>query len=115
MLEHWAKKQKVTTVANGTRTFSLHVLASARFGKQYPFQRHLTTISGATSYKESLQMISDNCILLMVCGERFLSKSWLANKLKKLHTAVVSFRRYMTEVYEEENTSMAQGKPKPII
>ena len=57
-------------------------------------------------------MILDNCILLMVCGEKFLSKSCLPNKLKKLHTAVVSFRRYMTEVYEEEKTSMAQVKPQ---
>ena len=91
MLEYWAKKQKVTTVADDTRTFSLRVLASAGFGKQYPFQGHLTTISVATSYEESLQMILDNCILLMVCGEKFLSKSWLPNKLKKLHTAVFHF------------------------
>lgn len=48
----------------------------------------------------------------MVLGEKFLSKPWLPSKLKKLHQAVRSFRRYMTEVYEEEKTSIAEGKPQ---
>ena len=114
MLVHWTSKHNIMSVADDTRTFSLHVLASAGFGKRYPFQGHLDTsvVNVATSYKESLQIILDNCILLMVLGEKFLSKNWLPMKLKKLHTAVVSFRRYMTEVYEEEKASILQGKPQ---
>ncbi len=114
MLEYWRGKRKIKSVADDTRTFSLHVLASAGFGKRYPFQGHLeaSAVNVATSYKESLQLILDNCILLMVLGEKFLSKPWLPSKLKKLHQAVGSFRRYMTEVYEEEKTSIAEGKPQ---
>ena len=112
MIEYWSKRPAITSVADDTRTFSLHVLSCAGFGKHYPFQGHLERITSniATSYKESLQMILDNCILLLVLGERFLSKPWLPSKLRDLHLAVVSFRRYMTEVYEEERTAIAQGK-----
>jgi len=114
MLEYWRGKREIKSVADDTRTFSLHVLASAGFGKRYPFQGHLeaSAVNVATSYKESLQLILDHCILLMVLGEKFLSKPWLPSKLKKLHQAVGSFRRYMTEVYEEEKTSIAEGKPQ---
>lgn len=114
MLDYWRGKREIKSVADDTRTFSLHVLASAGFGKRYPFQGHLeaSAVNAATSYKESLQMILDNCILLMVLGEKFLSKPWLPSKLRKLHQAVGSFRRYMTEVYEEEKTAIAEGKPQ---
>ena len=64
----------------------------------------------ATNYKESLQTILDDCILLMVLGQEFLSKKWLPIKLRKLHQATVTFKGYMTEVCEEEKASMAQGK-----
>jgi len=114
MLDYWRGKSEIRSVGDDTRTFSLHVLASAGFGKRYPFQGHheASAVNVATSYKESLQIILDNCILLMVLGETFLSKRWLPAKFKKLHQAVGSFRRYMTEVYEEEKTSIAQGKPQ---
>ncbi len=114
MLEYWRGKREIKSVADDTRTFSLHVLASAGFGKRHPFQGHLeaSAVNVATSYKESLQLILDHCILLMVLGEKFLSMPWLPSKLKKLHQAVGSFRRYMTEVYEEEKTSIAEGKPQ---
>lgn len=86
MLDYWRGKREIRSVADDTRTFSLHVLASAGFGKHYPFQGHLeaSAVNVATSYKESLQLILDNCILLMVLGEKFLSKPWLPLKPKKL-------------------------------
>jgi hypothetical protein len=47
----------------------------------------------------------------MVLGRSFLSKSCPPNKLKKLHQATVIFKRYMTEVYEDEKQSIADGTP----
>lgn len=113
MLKYWSSRPCVWSTADDTRTFSLHVLSTAGFGKSYPFQGLLDAPPAdvATSYKESLQMILDNCILLMVLGQNFLSKSWLPNKLKKLHQATVTFKRYMTEVYEEEKQLIGNGKP----
>lgn len=85
----------------------------AGFGKSYPFQGHLeaSRSSAATTYKESLQTILDNCVLLMVLGQRFLAKTWLPEKLKRLHQATFTFKKYMAEVYEEEKRSIAMGQP----
>jgi hypothetical protein len=82
------------------------------FRKSYPFQGSNDKLSTnvATSYKESLQTILDNCILLMVLGTKTLSKDWQPSKLKKLHQAVVTFKQYMTEVYETEKKAIAEGK-----
>ena len=112
MIQYWASKKSTRSIADDTRTFSLHVLSSAGFGKSYPFQglRDPSAANLAINYKESLQTILDNCILLMVLGQRFLSKKWLPSRLRKLHQATVTFKGYMTEVYEEEKASMAKGK-----
>ncbi|MCJ1395719.1 hypothetical protein MMC18_008605 [Xylographa bjoerkii] len=56
-------------------------------------------------------MILDKCILLMVLGSKFISKTWLPSKIRKLHQAIVTFKQYMIEVYEEEKQSIARGEP----
>ena len=113
MLKYWSSRESNRNTADDTRTLSLHVLSFAGFGKSYVFQGHQTRQSShsATSYKASLQTILDNAILLMVLGQHFLSKSWLPAKLQRLHEAVVTFKRYMTEVYEDEKQSIAKGRP----
>ena len=113
MLQYWSSRESVTSTADDARTLSLHVLSSAGFGKSYSFRGSLdlSPTNVATSYKESLRMILDNCILLMVLGPQFISKSWLPKKLNKLHQATVTFKQYMIEVYEEEKQSIAKGKP----
>ena len=112
MIQYWSSKRSTRSTADDTRTLSLHVVSSAGFGKSYSFRglRDSSDGSLATSCKESLQIILDNCILLMVLGQKFLSKEWLPNKLRKLHQATITFQRYMTEVYEEEKASIAKGK-----
>ena len=112
MIQYWSSIGSTRSTADDTRTFSLHVLASAGFGKSYAFQGLRDSSDGnlATSYKESLQIILDNCILLMALGRNFLSKEWLPIKLRKLHQATITFQRYMTEVYEEEKASITKGK-----
>ena len=112
MLRYWGSKKSVKSTADDARTLSLHVLSSAGFGKSYPFQGSNDKLSSnvATGYKESLQTILDNCILLMVLGTKILSKDWLPSKLKKLHQAVVTFKHYMTEVHETEKKAIAEGK-----
>ena len=94
MLQYWSSKKSLRSTADDTRTLSLHVLSSAGFGKSYPFQGYLDAPHNPapTSYKESLQTILDNCILLLVLGQDFLAKQWLPNKLKRLHQATVVFK-----------------------
>ncbi|TVY89990.1 11-oxo-beta-amyrin 30-oxidase [Lachnellula willkommii] len=108
MLRYWSTNSPVNSTADDTRTLSLNVLSSAGFGKSYKFQGHNEESLGnvATSYKESLQTILDNCILLMVLGTRLLSFEYLPNAL----SATVTFKQYMTEVYENEKRAIAKGK-----
>jgi cytochrome P450 len=112
MVEYWSSKSLVKSTADDPRTLSLHVLSTAGFGKSYKFQGFddMSPTNEATSYKESLQMILDNCILLMVLGTKFLSKKWLPSKLRRLYSATVTFKQYMTEVYENEKRVISNGK-----
>ncbi|KAJ4286037.1 hypothetical protein N0V90_013384 [Kalmusia sp. IMI 367209] len=116
-VRHWTSKEVVSTIADDTRTLSLHILSGAGFGKFYPFQPYKkpSTTSSSTSvaanYKESLQTILDNCVLLFVLGTDIIKKPWLPAKAQELNAAVQSFKAYMTEVYEEEKKAFAEGKP----
>lgn len=113
MLRYWTSKQSVKTAADDLRTLSLHVMSRAGFGKSFKFQGHdereassPTDIS--MSYKDSLKMILENCVLIFVLGTKFLGNPWLPKKLRQLHDACTSFQHYMTEVYEEEKRSLNQ-------
>ena len=112
MLDYWRSNNPIKSTADDARTFSLHVLSSAGFGKSYQFQgfNDICPTQVATTYKESLQAILDNCILLMVLGTKFLSIKWLPSKLRKLHQATVNFKQYMIEVYEKEKEAISDGK-----
>lgn len=112
MLQYWAKKQSITSSANDLRTISLHVLTGAGFGKHFKFEGHDergSTVSA--NYKNSLQMILENCILIMALGPKVLAtvRPWLpkTSKLGVLAETCAEFQEYMTEMYEEE-------KAKPV-
>ena len=112
MVHYWASKTAVQTVADDARTLSLHVLSRAGFGKSYPFQGQEGRIESdlATNYKESLQVVLDNCIIIMAVGKRFLAKPWLPTRLKKIHKACSSFQNYMTDLYEEQKLALSNGQ-----
>ena len=114
MLAYWARQPSVATSAEDLRTLSLHVLSGAGFGKFYKFEGHTERSDASTSanYKNSLQMILENCVLIMALGPSFLAKArpWLPGswKLTKLADTCASFQRYMTDQYEEEKRASAQ-------
>ncbi|KJZ79357.1 hypothetical protein HIM_01508 [Hirsutella minnesotensis 3608] len=112
MLRSWASKPLVTCTAHDTRLLSLLVLSRAGFGKSHDFEgfddRQPTSPTG--SYKNSLQTILENCILIMVLGRKFLAKPWLPSSLRSLHAACESFQGYMTAMYEEEKLAVAEGR-----
>ncbi|KAI1762853.1 cytochrome P450 [Hypoxylon sp. FL1150] len=112
MLRYWGSKKSVGSVAEDTRTFSLHVLSRVGFGKSYKFRGRdeWSAASTASSYKESLKIILDNCVLIMTLGTKFLSKPWLPAGLRGVHQACVSFQAYMTKVYEDEKRALKNGR-----
>lgn len=114
MLQYWTKKHSITSSADDLRTLSLHVLTGAGFGKHFKFEGHdeRSDASMSGNYKNALQMILENCILIMGIGPKalatarpFLPKSW---KLGVLAQTCAEFQRYMTELYEEEKEKQAK-------
>jgi cytochrome P450 len=65
----------------------------------------------AANYKESLQTILHNCLLLFVLGTEVIKNPWLPKKARQLNAAVQSFKAYMTEVYETEKMAFSQDRP----
>ncbi|OTB08909.1 hypothetical protein M426DRAFT_316209 [Hypoxylon sp. CI-4A] len=112
MLRYWTSRPDIRSIADDTRTLSLHVLSKAGFGKSFEFLGHeeKSKLSVATSYKESLQLVLDNCVLIMALGTEFISKPWLPSKLRRVHEACVLFQGYMTGLYEDEKRAFAEGR-----
>ncbi|KAK3293112.1 putative cytochrome P450 [Chaetomium fimeti] len=118
MLAYWSRQQSVTTSAEDLRTLSLHVLSGAGFGKSYKFEGHTerSDTSASANYKSSLQMILENCVLILALGPSFLAKArpWLPSnwKLAKLADTCAAFQRYMTAQYEEEKRATLAPEKK---
>ncbi|KAI0387356.1 cytochrome P450 [Hypomontagnella monticulosa] len=113
MLRYWTSKAAIKSSADDLRTLSLHILSRAGFGKSFPFEGHderQSTVSPSSNYKESLQTILENCVLILAFGTKFIANPWLPRKFRLVHEAWVSFRAYMTNLYEEEKRAFAEGK-----
>ncbi|KAI0841159.1 cytochrome P450 [Hypoxylon sp. FL0890] len=112
MLYYWTTKSSVTSSADDLRTLSLHVLSRAGFGKSFKFVGHdeRQSSSPSNSYKESLQTVLENLVLILGLGTKFLANPCLPRKLRTIHEACVSFQKYMTSLYEEEKQAFAKGE-----
>ncbi|KAI1658098.1 cytochrome P450 [Daldinia decipiens] len=90
MLHYWIAKVSVKSTADDLRTLSLHVLSRAGFGKSFKFVGHddkKSSSSPANSYKESLQTVLENLVLILGLGTKFLSNPWLPQKFRTVHEA----------------------------
>jgi hypothetical protein len=87
-------------------------MSSVGFGKSYPYQGsdEPSSTGGLTSYKDALKLILDNLIPLFVLAPKNLSKWWLPKKWKLIHQATLTFRNYMTRIYEGEKQAMLHGR-----
>ena len=114
MIQYWSSKPAINSVADDTRTVSLHVMSGAAFGKSYAFRGsreiNASTKEYLSSYGEALRVILDRCIPLVVLGRKNLSKSWLPKSFKELYQATLVFQDHMTKVYEEEKQAMMRGE-----
>lgn len=113
MLSYWTSKPSINTAAADLRTLSLHVLSRAGFGKSFKFESQedqQKAASSAGNYKEALQTILENCILIVALGTKFIANPWLPKKLRDIHKAVVTFQRFLTDTYEEEKVAYDSGR-----
>ncbi|KKY33944.1 putative cytochrome p450 monooxygenase [Diaporthe ampelina] len=117
MLDYWAGKASVDSGAEDVRTLTLNVLARAGFGKSFKFRGHDKDTPAeeiqSMSYRESLGIILENCIVILALGPKTLAslaRYWLPSKLKTVNRAVVSFQTHMTTMYEEQKRAFAAGE-----
>jgi cytochrome P450 len=113
MLQSWkASPSPIRRTSKDTRTFSLHVLSGAGFGRRYSFQKSAEPPKPGHvfNYRDSLSLILKNSLLIVILGPKFLSNKFLPQSLARLGRACVDFKYYMTEMVEEEKESIAQGK-----
>lgn len=88
------------------------MLSSAGFGKSYPFQDSSEAVKevGPMNHQDALSLILENAIVILVFGPKFLTRLSRPKKLAQLGQATVTFKKYMTEILEEEKILMAQGR-----
>ncbi|KAI9650534.1 hypothetical protein NHQ30_000550 [Ciborinia camelliae] len=115
ILQFWKSLEgPVTRTDRDTRTFSLHVLSGAGFGKSYSFKRSTEQPKpGHTyNYRDSLAIVLENCLLILVLGPKLLSKIPWPPKWKRTGQATVDFKYYMTEMLNDEKRAISQGKTR---
>lgn len=113
LLQAWTSCRKPTTlnVAKDTRTLSLNVLAATGFHRSYDF--HSSSQPGtdeARTYRDALQTVLDNAILLMLIPPRFLSFPLLPASWARVGEAAADFKRHMIHMLDEETSLINQGR-----
>lgn len=112
MIRAWEHKGQAGTagVAKDARTLSLNVLATAGFHKSYPFHSHDESHADeARSYRTSLATVLDNSLLMMLAPPRLLSLPFAPASWQNIGQAVKDFRRYMSDMLNQERCSASQG------
>ncbi|KAI1270251.1 putative cytochrome P450 [Xylariaceae sp. FL1019] len=112
MIRYWLAQPSVRTTADDARTLSLDVLCKVGFGKSFSFEgsEEATHANPSESYKQSLQLILENCILIIAMGPPFFTKMpWLPQKWRRVGEAVTAFRQFMTDMYEAEKRRVSSG------
>lgn len=99
--------------AKDVRTLSLNVLARITFGRSYPFHtvKNPTKIGDSSNYRETLAILLDNALLMLVLRPRLLSMSFIPEKWQKIGRAITEFQQFMADLLNEERNLIRQGKP----
>jgi cytochrome P450 len=115
LLQHWKKAdpRKPSTMAQDTRTLTLNVLTRAAFGKSFDFRgaRDKKATEGPLSYRDALALILENAILILALGPDTLKRLSFIPKLGQLSEAAIEFKKYMSDMFEE-NSAGAQDQPE---
>ncbi|KAI0024460.1 putative cytochrome P450 [Xylariomycetidae sp. FL0641] len=117
MLRWWTQASSspsggIPSYPKDTRTLSLNVLAAAGFRKSYEFRGSAEPDVGnddAANYRDALQTVLDNIILLMLLPFRALCL--VPGRWARIGRAGLAFQRHMERTLGEETRARAEGKP----
>src|SRR2546429_648163 len=116
MLESWTSKavQHVPSISKDTRTLSLNVLAATGFRRSYKFRSanepEKKKTDEAGSYRDALQTVLDNTIMLMIISPKLLSLSFAPESWRRVARAAADFKKHMNRMLDEETAALNGGK-----
>lgn len=118
MLEYWSKSTDIRYTVRDVRRFSLHVLSATGFGKPHAFDRATEKPSeaGSLTYKESLSLILENAILIMLLGPNLLTgklRRYLPKHWSLVGQATSTFKSHIATIITDEKRLIAEGKANP--
>lgn len=118
MLLSWCSPFQLTggirSVQKDTRTLSLNVLAATGFRKSYDFcgSTDSTNVQDeAGSYRDALQTVLDNAILIMILPYKYLQGSLVPKNLVRIGNAARSFKKHMVQMLDDETSALRNNKP----
>ena len=115
MLDWWTcdREDGVNTLDEDAKILSLHVLTSAGLGISYPFQsaRDPPQSNFSMTYRESLALILEHLLTLLVLPHRLLSLPLVPRRWAKVGQALREFRKYMMEMLKTEKHLIHERSP----
>lgn len=118
MLRSWCSPlqsaEGISSVQKDTRTLSLNVLAATGFRKSYDFRGSTDTTAvqdEAGSYRDALQTVLDNAILIMILPYKYLQGPLLPKSLVRIGNAARSFKKHMVQMLDDETSALRNNKP----
>lgn len=119
MVRYWTSPlqsiEGISSVQKDTRTISLNVLAATGFRKSYDFRGSTDTSTTAQdeagSYRDALQTVLDNAIVLMILPYKYLQGSLVPKSLVRIGNAARSFKKHMVQMLDDETSAVRDNKP----
>lgn len=117
MIRSWTNEFQteagIKSVQRDTRTLSLNVLAATGFRKSYDFRSSAETPpeGEVSSYRDALQTVLDNAILIMIIPYKYLQGPFMPKKLVRVGDAARAFKKHMEKMLEDETISLSNNKP----
>ncbi|KAL9020662.1 MAG: hypothetical protein Q9185_002110 [Variospora sp. 1 TL-2023] len=111
MRQWWERHENgLSSTSDDTRTLALDVLAYAGFQKSYPFQGKTHQSNQPITYRDSLSIILQNILVIIVLPPFLFHIPFLPRRWKRIGAAVTYFTEHMHDQVAQEKGLMESGK-----
>lgn len=111
MLTSWnASQTSIASVQQDLKTLAINVLAATAFKKSYDFRGSAEPQDEGGSYRNTLQTVLDNAILIMLIPYQYLSGGFVPEKLVKIGDAAKAFKGHMVTMLEQEMDALRENR-----
>ncbi|MCJ1312350.1 hypothetical protein MMC25_006024 [Agyrium rufum] len=116
ILSHWRSlhpEEGTKDIVESTRILALHVLSFAGFGQKSEFGSATGKLGSEhrMAYRDALQLILQNIIMLAIFPQDFLRSKWLPRKFRDVGKAAHEYKIYMDEMLSQERALISNRTP----